>query len=103
MSDKEDLTEQPAAVEQQDLLEHYNDMRMRKLYHYVTYEVTDDDVIKEYHCEPGSPALMTSQQDFEKFATSLPKSDCRYIVYDYRYVSPEGAKVDKLIFMIWYV
>ena len=49
---------------QMDLLEHYNDMRMRRLYHYITYEVTEDNIIKELHCESGSPAHMTSQAGF---------------------------------------
>ena len=102
MSDHEDdMNEQIPPEPKVDLLEHYNDMRMRRLYHYVTYEVTEDNIIKERHCESGSPAHMTSQGDFEKFAASLPEADCRYVAYDYRYTSPEEATMDKLVFIIW--
>ena len=102
MSDQENEREgQQTPEPQKDLLEHYNDMRIRKLYHYIVFEITEENVIKEAHSESGSPAQMTTEKDFKKFADSLPDTDCRYIAYDYRYESPEGATMDKLVFIIW--
>ena len=102
MSDEEEGREDQQTPEpQEDLLEHYNDMRIRKLYHYVMYEVTEDNVVKKRHSESGSPAQMSREKEFKKFVASLPDTDCRFIAYDHRYESPEGATMDKLVFIIW--
>ncbi len=38
---------------------------------------------------------------YEDFVAALPEDDCRYAVYDYRYVNSEECEFRKLVFIVW--
>lgn len=39
--------------------------------------------------------------DYEDFIAALPEDDCRYAVYDYRYINSEECEFRKLVFIVW--
>jgi len=39
--------------------------------------------------------------EYEDFIAALPEDDCRYAVYDYRYINSEECEFRKLVFIVW--
>lgn len=83
------------------IIQHYNDLRLRRLYHYIMYTVTEEEGIKEHPSDMCAPTEMTDEKSYEKFLNALPDDDCRYAVFDYKHMSKEDSVLSKIVFIIW--
>jgi cofilin len=39
--------------------------------------------------------------DYDDFIAALPESECRYAIYDYKYVNADDCEFSKLVFVVW--
>jgi len=42
-----------------------------------------------------------SRDSFEQFVNELPRDDCRYAVYDFKFTAGKAGKREQLIFIVW--
>ena len=70
-------------------------MKIRSAYAFIIFKITDDkkSIVIEHKGEKGD--------DFAKFCSKLPDSDCRYSVLDVEINTKAGATTHKLIFVAW--
>lgn len=78
----------------QNCLAVYNDLKLKKMYKYVTYKLN-----------PGFTQIVVDKtsedKDYESFLADLPQDEPRWAVYDFEFTK-EGAGVrNKLLFYSW--
>lgn len=73
------------------------ELQRRKGYRYVIFKIDEkrNEVVVE---KTGCPS-----ENYEDFAESLPRNDCRYAVYDFDFVTPEKCRKSKIFFISWSV
>lgn len=71
----------------------YQELKLKKAYKFVLFRVADD---KKSITLEKTVATATYQDFIEAF----PKDQCRYAVYDFDYVTPDGPR-NKLLFYVW--
>lgn len=77
----------------------FNDLKLKHLYRYIVYSMTDDlTQIKVLKTAPPS----ANYDDFvEDLKDAESKQQCRYGVYDTEYELKDGQKRNKLVFVLW--
>ena len=75
-----------------DAVTAFNDLKLGHKHKYVTFKLSDDAklIVVEH---------LVAASTWDKFVSSLPKDDCRYIIYDFDY-EHEGSK-NKVVFIMW--
>ncbi|XP_077395495.1 cofilin-1-A-like [Festucalex cinctus] len=59
---------------------------------------------KEIVVDKGKEIVRSEVGDncvFEKFIAHLPRDDCRYVVFDVKYVTKDSGEKDSLVFISW--
>ena len=77
-------------------METFQELKLRKKYKYIIYKLSDDNsaIVIEHLVEEG---------DYQKFVAALPKTDCRYAVFDFEYEKPGEGQRNKICFIAWCV
>lgn len=75
------------------LLQEFKKMKIRRRYRYMICRIEQDTVAVD---RLGERDAGTTELKAE-----LPNSDCRYVIYDYEYTTPDGRKPSKLFFLCW--
>ncbi|XP_070581430.1 uncharacterized protein [Ptychodera flava] len=72
----------------------FEDLKSRHKFKYVILRVSDDNkkIITEATVETGS---------WEDYCKNMPADECRYGVYDFNYVLPDGGARNKVVFIAW--
>jgi cofilin len=72
----------------------FNQLKTKSKYKYIVFQLNGDEseIVIEKSVE---------SETWENFVTGLPKSDCRYIVFDFDYEPSEGGIRKKIIFIFW--
>lgn len=73
--------------------EDFNSIKLGHKYTYMVFKIEGESLIKTERS--------VKESTYDEFKDSLPKNECRYIVYDYKYTLEDGAKRDKLLFIHW--
>ncbi len=74
----------------------FQDLKLKKKYTFIIYKMNDSNT--EIVVEKTA-----SDADYAAFIASLPKSECRYCVFDFSYEVPNEGSRNKLLFYVWYV
>jgi hypothetical protein len=84
-----------SALQTQECLEKYQELKTGKKLVYVIYGLSED--------KRSIVVLKTSdEKDYDKFVGELPEKECRWAVYDFEYTLPGGEGVrNKLCFIMW--
>jgi cofilin len=78
-----------------DSIKEFNEMKLVHKFRYIILNITDDE--KEVKLEYSGK----KEETYENFKAKLPKSDCRYAVFDFEFKAEDGGDRAKLIFFIW--
>jgi cofilin len=81
----------------EDCLSVFNKVKMRSSgFQWATFRVeeTEGSVLTDGTGEVGTGK-------YQDFIAALPKDECRYAIYDYKYVNSEECEFNKLVFIIW--
>ena len=89
-----------------EVLSIFNDVKLNKNIFFVLYKLSDDQKVIIFEKKQEKPADVDYSEDNIKqhwmdFVRSLPEKTCRYAVYDFGYVLPDGSRRDKLLFICW--
>lgn len=78
-----------------DAVEVFYLVRSKSKYRWVIWRINDDstEVVIEKLGDPSST--------YNDFLRELPQEDCRYAVYDYDFVGPDGQNHSKIVFINW--
>jgi len=70
-------------------------VRSKSKYRWVIWRINDDstEVVIEKLGDPSST--------YDDFLRELPQEDCRYAIYDYDFVGPDGQNHSKIVFINW--
>eukprot|EP00898_Chlorokybus_atmophyticus_P001796 jgi/Chlat1/2617/Chrsp178S02459 len=73
----------------------YQELKRRNAHRYITFRVEEDlgEVVLDCTGDPSSP--------YEAFLGCLPESDCRFAVYDFKYVNEDRCQMNKILFVLW--
>lgn len=84
---------------QAECVEVFNQIKLKHMYKYIVYSLTDDFTQIKVECT-GKP-----NADYDEFVECLKqaeeKQQCRYGVYDAAYNLQDGQKRNKLVFFLW--
>ena len=79
----------------------HRDMRKDHKYEYSIYSLAQNGRGVEIDRRAPTDGL-ANRTSFEKFTESLPEENCRYAIYDYRFLTKDGeGNMSKLIFILW--
>jgi cofilin len=69
-------------------------LKLKKKYKFILYKLGEDNtsVVVEKAAEGG---------DYSAFIAALPKTDCRYAVFDFEYEKPGEGQRNKICFFAW--
>ncbi|PAA46162.1 hypothetical protein BOX15_Mlig012925g3 [Macrostomum lignano] len=73
--------------------EHFKAIKIGHRYRYIVFHIVNDSTI--------TTERIVEESSYEDFVDSLPRNDCRYIIYDYAYTLEDGGKREKLLFIHW--
>ena len=80
----------------EDCLSVFNKVKMRsKGLQWATFRVEENE---------GSVLTAATGEvsgDYDDFIAALPESECRYAIYDYKYVNADDCEFSKLVFVVW--
>ncbi|XP_038050943.1 cofilin-like isoform X2 [Patiria miniata] len=77
----------------------YNDMKLRKTLKWITFKLENKKkIIKDQSAEPNDNYGDKTQ--FDEMKAKLT-SEPRYILYDFKFDSKEGRKINKIAFIFW--
>lgn len=72
------------------------ELKQKKVHRYVIFKVDEKkrEVVVE---KTGGPA-----ESYDDFVASLPENDCRYVVFDYDFVTSENCQKSKIFFIAFF-
>ncbi|XP_038050945.1 cofilin-like [Patiria miniata] len=77
----------------------FNDMKLRKTLKWITFKIENKKkIIKDQSAEPNDNYGDKTQ--FDEMKAKLT-SEPRYILYDFKFDSKEGRKINKIAFIFW--
>ncbi|WJZ97080.1 hypothetical protein VitviT2T_015714, partial [Vitis vinifera] len=73
------------------------ELKVRKTYHFIVFKIEEKQkqVVVEKVVEPV--------QSYEDFTISLPADECRYVVYDFDFVTKENCQKSRIFFIAWHL
>ena len=93
-----------AHVVHEEVLEALNDMKLRLKFHYVIFNISDDE--KQVVLERAREKKSGEEPDdiYDEFCLHLPSDNCRYAVYDFsieKTYDERNETGDDLVYLIW--
>lgn len=73
----------------------YQELKLKKKFKYAIFKISDNKTTINLE-KTGNECTYTD------FVAAFPKNECRYAVYDFDYVTTDGAR-NKLLFYVWYL
>ncbi|XP_070577041.1 uncharacterized protein [Ptychodera flava] len=73
----------------------FDDIKLKNKYSYIIFHIEDHKKIKVLKAEEDLT------KTYKDFCAELPKNECRYGVYDFRYTLDDGGIRNKLVFYHW--
>jgi cofilin len=83
----------------QQCLETYSDLKLRKKYRYIIYRINDQST--EIIVEKTAERTGDSPAQYEELIQVLPETECRWVVYDFEFEKGDAGKRSKLMFISW--
>ncbi|GJS86721.1 actin-depolymerizing factor 2 [Tanacetum coccineum] len=73
----------------------FMDLKAKRTFRFIIYKIEEKQkqVIVE---KLGEPA-----ETYDEFAACLPADECRYAVFDYDFLTPEGVQKSRIFFIAW--
>eukprot|EP01005_Ploeotia_sp_CARIB1_P001602 NODE_519_length_765_cov_412.993730_g510_i0.p1 GENE.NODE_519_length_765_cov_412.993730_g510_i0~~NODE_519_length_765_cov_412.993730_g510_i0.p1 ORF type:complete len:156 (+),score=33.34 NODE_519_length_765_cov_412.993730_g510_i0:66-470(+) len=71
----------------------YQEIKTKRTCRYVEFQIEGTSIV------PGKKGDRDST--WSDFTAQFPKDACRYYLFDYPFVTPDGAQKDKLVFVFW--
>nr|XP_043612508.1 actin-depolymerizing factor 2-like [Erigeron canadensis] len=73
----------------------FMDLKAKRTFRFIIYKIEEKQkqVIVE---KLGEPA-----ETYDAFAACLPADECRYAVFDYEFLTPEGVPKSRIFFIAW--
>ena len=74
----------------------FQDLKLKRKYKYIVYKLSEDNanIVVEKAAE---------QATYDEFVHALPKSECRYAIFDFEFEKPGEGQRHKICFYAWYV
>ena len=69
------------------------ELKAKRNYRFIIFKIEDQEVVVE---KLGSP-----DETYEDFTESLPANECRYVVYDFDFITDENCQKSKIFFIAW--
>ena len=69
------------------------ELKAQRNYWFIIFKIEDQEVVVE---KLGSP-----DETYEDFTESLPANECRYVVYDFDFITDENCQKSKIFFIAW--
>ncbi|XP_030936751.1 actin-depolymerizing factor 7-like [Quercus lobata] len=69
------------------------ELKAKRNYRFIIFKIEDQEVVVE---KLGSP-----YETYEDFTESLPANECRYVVYDFDFITDENCQKSKIFFIAW--
>eukprot|EP00243_Klebsormidium_subtile_P001099 TRINITY_DN11864_c0_g2_i1.p1 TRINITY_DN11864_c0_g2~~TRINITY_DN11864_c0_g2_i1.p1 ORF type:complete len:141 (+),score=30.00 TRINITY_DN11864_c0_g2_i1:173-595(+) len=73
----------------------FQELRKQRLYPWIIFKVDDAKGIVVVD------RLGKADEDYEVLRKALPEHDCRYLVYDYNFVTEDSCQKSKIFFIAW--
>ncbi|XP_039055279.1 actin-depolymerizing factor 2-like [Hibiscus syriacus] len=71
------------------------ELKAKRTYRFIVYKIEEKQ--KEVIVEKlGDPS-----KNYDDFTGSLPANECRYAVYDFEFLTPEGVPKSRIFFIAW--
>ncbi|KAF9286249.1 cofilin [Mortierella alpina] len=87
MSSNSGIAVDPACIEA------FQNLKLGKKVKYIIYKLTDD-------LKAIAVAKESATGTYDEFLEDLPNDDCRYAVFDFDYITPDGPR-NKIVFFTW--
>ncbi|GAQ84988.1 Actin depolymerizing factor [Klebsormidium nitens] len=71
------------------------DLKNKRAYPWIIFKVDDAKGIVVVE------RLGKADEDYEVLRAALPENDCRYLVYDYNFVTEDNCQKSKIFFIAW--
>ncbi|PWA97496.1 actin-depolymerizing factor 2 [Artemisia annua] len=73
----------------------FMDLKAKRIHRFIIYKIEEKQkqVIVEKLGEPS--------ETYDEFAACLPADECRYAVFDYDFLTPEGVQKSRIFFIAW--
>ncbi|KAI7749773.1 hypothetical protein M8C21_012136 [Ambrosia artemisiifolia] len=73
----------------------FMDLKAKRTHRFIIYKIEEKQ--KQVMVEKvGEPA-----QTYDEFTACLPDNECRYAVFDYDFLTPEGVQKSRIFFIAW--
>ncbi|KAK9059751.1 hypothetical protein SSX86_020455 [Deinandra increscens subsp. villosa] len=73
----------------------FMDLKAKRTHRFIIYKIEEKQ--KQVMVEKvGEPA-----QTYDDFTACLPENECRYCVFDYDFLTPEGVQKSRIFFIAW--
>ena len=69
------------------------ELKAKRNYRFIIFKIEDQEVVVE---KLGSP-----DETYKDFTESLPANECRYVVYDFDFITDENCQKSKIFFIAW--
>jgi len=84
----------------------FNDVKLNKNIFFVLYKLSDDKKVIVFEKKHEKPADVDYSEEnikqyWTEFVQALPEKNCRYAIYDFGYLLPDGSRRDKILFVCW--
>mmetsp|Transcript_307 Transcript_307/g.1000 ORF Transcript_307/g.1000 Transcript_307/m.1000 type:complete len:148 (+) Transcript_307:118-561(+) len=78
----------------------FNDLLKDRKYSAVVLKISDDltNVVVDYTQPPQEGG--DAESTYKEFLNTLPESDCRFVIYDFEYVS-QDVKKNRVVMILW--
>ena len=73
----------------------FEQIKIRHKFKWVTFGVVNDTHVCLEQCADKKKTV-------HDLAASLPEGDCRYVVFEHAYATPDGRPQEKLYFICWF-
>jgi len=88
------------------VLTEWNEVKLNKNIFYVVFRLSQDQKTIIFDSKKEKPSDVEYSEDhikryWNEFISVLPEKICRYAVYDFGYLLPDGSRRDKLVFISW--
>ncbi|KAJ3389968.1 cofilin [Lobulomyces angularis] len=78
----------------------YEDMKLKRKYNYIVYEIIDDS-IQATHVHERTSNNTGTEAIYNEFISHFPADEGRFGVFDLEYQTPNDGIRSKLLFFLW--
>ena len=69
------------------------ELKAKRNYRFIIFKIEDQEVVVE--------KLGSLDETYEDFTESLLANECRYVVYDFDFITDENCQKSKIFFIAW--